>query len=119
MNTSHQPKRGEIWLVDFEPRIGSEPDKERPAVVVSSDVLGRLPLKLVVPLTGWQCHFENTGWHVRIKPDSANRIDKESAIDIFMMRTVDLKRFKHKIGIVPMSLMQEIAATIASVVEYE
>ena len=31
------PKRGEIWLVNFDPTVGAEIKKVRPAVVISSD----------------------------------------------------------------------------------
>jgi len=48
------PKRGEIWLVDFDPSIGAEIRKVRPAVVVSLDTIGRLPLRMVVPITDWK-----------------------------------------------------------------
>ncbi|MDD1438227.1 type II toxin-antitoxin system PemK/MazF family toxin [Dolichospermum sp. ST_sed10] len=47
------PKRGEIWLVNFDPTVGAEIRKIRPAVVISSDAAGRLPIKLVAPITGW------------------------------------------------------------------
>jgi hypothetical protein len=40
------PQRGEIWLVNFDPTVGTEIQKTRPAVVVSSDAVGRLPIKL-------------------------------------------------------------------------
>jgi mRNA interferase MazF len=30
-------KRGEVWWVDFEPAMGSEVKKTRPAVIVSND----------------------------------------------------------------------------------
>jgi hypothetical protein len=39
------PQRGEIWLVNFDPTMGAEIQKTRPAVVVSSDAVGRLPMK--------------------------------------------------------------------------
>ena len=32
------PKRGEIWLVDFNPARGSEQSGQRPAVVIQNDV---------------------------------------------------------------------------------
>jgi hypothetical protein len=33
------PRRGEIWLVNFDPTIGTEIRKTRPAVVVSSNLV--------------------------------------------------------------------------------
>ncbi|MGH8603716.1 MAG: type II toxin-antitoxin system PemK/MazF family toxin, partial [Gammaproteobacteria bacterium] len=37
--------RGEVWLVSLDPTIGQELKKTRPAVVISSNSIGRLPLK--------------------------------------------------------------------------
>ena len=64
------PKRGEIWLVNLDPTVGAEiqkrlapvgfPDAKsetrqtRPAIIISSDYIGKLPLKLVVPITDWK-----------------------------------------------------------------
>jgi len=31
-------KRGEVWWVNFDPSIGQEVKKKRPAVIVSNDV---------------------------------------------------------------------------------
>lgn len=62
------PQRGEIWLVNFDPTVGAEIQKTRPAVVVSSDAVGRLPIKLVAPRTDWKEYFAPNIWHVRIDP---------------------------------------------------
>ena len=51
------PRRGEIWLVNFDPSVGSEIRKIRPALVLSLDAIGRLPLKLVVPITDWNTRY--------------------------------------------------------------
>ena len=48
------PKRGEIWRVNLDPTIGAEIKKIRPVIVISSDAVGKLPLKLVVPITEWK-----------------------------------------------------------------
>jgi len=79
--TPRSPKRGEIWRVDFNPTKGAEIQKQRPAVVISSDALGKLPLKIVAPLTGWKDTFENNLWHVKLLPTPANGLTKPSAAD--------------------------------------
>lgn len=46
------PRRGEVWWVDFDPSVGGEIRKVRPAVVVSNNVANRLLNHVqVAPLT--------------------------------------------------------------------
>lgn len=111
------PSRGEIWLVSFDPTIGSEIKKTRPAVVVSSDAVGRLPIKLVAPVTDWKPFFAANLWHVRIDPTTANGLTKPSAVDTLQLRGMDRQRFVRKLGEVSPETMEEIVLAIAAIVE--
>ncbi len=78
---SSVPLRGEIWIVNFDPTVGREIKKTRPAVVVSSNMAGKLPIKLIAPITDWKQYFSQNFWHVQINPDSTNGLSKVSAVD--------------------------------------
>ncbi len=87
--------------------------------MVSSDAVGKLPLKLIAPVTDWKEAFASNIWHVKIVPDTTNGLTKDSAVDVLQLRGVDIQRFIHKLGHVSSTVMEEIAAAIAAVVEYE
>jgi len=113
------PRRGEIWLVDFEPTVGAEIRKERPAIVVSSDDIGKLPIKLVAPITSWKPDYFSNMWLVKIIPNDINGLEKISAVDTLQLRGVDKNRFIHKIGRLSPNVMEEIVMAIAIVIEYQ
>lgn len=46
------PKRGEVWWIAFDPSVGSEIQKTRPAVIISNDKSNRyLDRFQVIPIT--------------------------------------------------------------------
>ena len=50
--TETTPKRGEIWWVNFDPSVGGEIRKKRPAVIVSNDLANAALNRVqVIPLT--------------------------------------------------------------------
>lgn len=110
------PQRGQVWRVEFDPSRGAEIRKIRPAVVMSIREVGRLPLRVIVPLTGWQPTFTNAPWLVRIEPDTSTGLDKTSAADAFQIHSFAFERFVEQIGELTPEQMQEIAGVIAKVV---
>ncbi len=113
------PKRSEIWLVNLDPTVGAEIQKTRPAVVISSDFIGKLPLKLVVPITDWKDSFASDLWHVRLDPTNQNGLSKPSAIDALQTRSLDTRRFVRKLGLLTASDLQEVTRAIAAIIEYQ
>ena len=70
-------KQGEIWLIDLEPTVGAEMKKIRPAVIINDDALGRLPLKIIVPITDWKEHYSVASWMIPITPSAQNGLIKK------------------------------------------
>lgn len=111
------PQRGDIWYIDLDPTKGREMNKQRPAVVLSSDAIGVLPLKIVVPLTGWDSKYEGKVWLVEIAASQRNGLTKISAADALQVRSVDKQRFTRKIGVLEGDLLEQVAAALAIIVE--
>ena len=109
--------RGDIWQVNLDPTLGAEIRKTRPVIVISSDLIGILPIKLVAPLTEWKDFLDDNIWHVRISPDPENGLTKPSAVDVLQLRGLDTQRFLRKIGNVSPDIMQSIVAAINAVIE--
>ena len=105
-------------MVSLDPTIGAEIRKTRPVVVVSSNAVGVLPIKLVAPLTEWKIYFERKIWLVKVIPDSENGLAKPSAVDALQLRGVDEQRFVKKLGAVSLPVMNSIVAAVAAVIEY-
>lgn len=96
--SSEPPRKGDIWMVDFNPTQGSEIDKCRPAVVISADDVGRLPLRIVVPVTDWKPRYNDSPWFTHLSATALTGLSKESGADGFQVKSVSLQRFKEKLG---------------------
>ena len=111
-------KRDEIWTVCLDPTVGTEIKKTRPVVVINSDAVGILPIRLVAPLTEWKDYLAHNVWHVQVIPDPRNGLTKPSAVDTLQLRGVDNQRFVNKLGHASAEIMRDITAAVAAVIEY-
>ena len=100
--------RGEVWSVHLGPTVGAEITKTRPCVIVSRDSIGRLPLKIIVPLTHWHEEFERAAWLISVDPTNTNGLSRKSAADTFQVRSIAEMRLTEKIGEVSDGTMEEI-----------
>jgi mRNA interferase MazF len=106
-------RQGEIWLVKFYPQVGSEISKLRPAVIISHDTIGRLPLKTIVPITDWKANYNHYPWMIQIKEDAQNGLGKTSAIDCFQVKNFSNDRLVEKLGFIDTVLLKYIHETVA------
>jgi mRNA interferase MazF len=113
MATAPPPRRGEVWQVRFDPSLGAEIRKVRPAVVVSLDGIGRLPLRIVVPITDWKPLFAHLSWFVPLPASDENGLSKDFGADAFQVKSVSESRFVRKLGEVTEAQLDEISAAIA------
>ncbi|MDR1921398.1 MAG: type II toxin-antitoxin system PemK/MazF family toxin [Candidatus Adiutrix sp.] len=95
-------KRGSIWWVEFDPVIGSEIKKTRPAVIVSNDVANCfLSRVIVIPLTGNTSKVYTGEAVVKIGATYSKAVADQ-------IRAVDKLRLKSRIGTLSVPDMEMI-----------
>jgi mRNA interferase MazF len=114
--TSHQNqrlapahlKRGEIYLVSFDPTIGHEIKKTRPALVIQNDVGNKYsPVTIVAAITSKISQISYPV-EVVIEPDGTNGLTLRSAIRLDQLRTVDRQRLVKRLGQIDRSRMSKV-----------
>ena len=114
-----RPRRGEVWRVELEPTRGSEQDKTRPVVVMSSDDIGRPTVFICVPITGFQTAHALLDWYVLVAPNSINGLIKLSSADASQVRALDAERFGVKLGKLTREEVASVAEAVAFCVGYK
>ena len=112
-------KQGEIWLINLDPTTGAEIKKTRPAVIVSDDSLGKLPLRIIVPVTDWKEHYSIAPWMIKLILNKQNGLSKTSAVDSFQVRSVSKERFVKKVGSVSETSFKEIKFGLSKVLSID
>ena len=113
-----KPKYAEIWLVDFEPQIGSEILKTRPAIVISIDAMSSFPIRLVVPIRDYKDHHDGMFCFIPIEPDRLNGLNKKSTIDCSQVKSFDIKRFKKRLGKISKEQLDELVLVLIRLIGY-
>src|SRR5450631_3668822 len=85
------PRRGEIYLVSFDPTVGHEIQKTRPAVVIQNDVSNQYsPITIVAAISS---QFSDPPFprEVILDPTESGLV-KPSAVILNQIRSVDRQR---------------------------
>lgn len=104
-------KKGQIIEVDFDPQVGAEIMKTRPAVIISNDFLNtKLPTITVVPLRS------NLDLALEFMPiiniSLKNGLSKDSFADVCQLKSIDKKRIKKVIGVLSKNDLAEVISSL-------
>ena len=100
-------RRGVLYLADLNPRLGTEPGKVRPVLVVQTDLLNGVghPSTWVLPCTT-RLAGDNMLRVGLPKGMAGNAADCEIMID--QSRAVDNARLKRRLGRLPRTVLAEV-----------
>ena len=102
------PKRGEIWLVQFDPKVGSEQGGTRPGVILQNDIGNKYgSTSIVAALTST---LRQMPTHVYF--DENDGVKNPSMLLLEQIHTIDKKRLVKKIGCIKKDKFNEIYEAI-------
>lgn len=102
--------RGEIYFIDFEPSVGAEINKKRPALIISCNEANRhLKTLMVIPFSSKIKNIYPFEVFVR-KEDSGLKVD--SKLKIPQMRAVDKSRLNKYIGALKEDILEKVESAI-------
>ncbi|HBK69848.1 MAG TPA: PemK family transcriptional regulator [Firmicutes bacterium] len=98
-------KRGEIYMVDFNPARGSEQAGLRPGLVIQNDIGNRFsPTTIIASITTADRTYPFTV-HLKAKEGGLSR---DSIVNLSQILTVDKERLKNKLGSLSAKRMKEV-----------
>ena len=99
-------KRGDVWWVNFEPSIGGEIRKKRPAVIVSNDAANKFLNRVQgVPLTSKTDRLYPSEAYVRVSGKKGKAMADQLA-------TVSKERLFKRIGVLSVADMRNVGEVI-------
>jgi len=116
---AERSKKGEIWYVRFDPTIGSEYEKTRPAVVINESFVGRAEMRIVVPITSWKPEHQRWPWMISLRSNRASGLSSDSSADSSQVKSVSIARFERRIGKAKDSQLLRILAAVILSIGYE
>lgn len=107
MPTEREFKRGEVYIADPGPTVGSEQAGRRPFLLISIDRMNRSPagLAISVPLTTTD---RQNKLHVRLEPPEGG-LDRISYAMPEMVRSLSTLRLQRRLGRAPSDAVEAVA----------
>jgi mRNA interferase MazF len=110
--------RGEIWLLDWNPRRGSEQGGFRPGIIVQSDLGNHAEgarTTILVPLTTQGRPY---AFYIPIPKGRENGLPADSWANATQVFTVDKSRLARRLGKASSAQMKALAYALAAVLDF-
>ncbi len=107
--------RGEVWRLSLDNAAHKGAAEQRLVLILSSDALAVLPLRLVVPLVAWREAFGATPWLVRVPPVLNSGLVEVMAADALQVRSVSTARLSTRLGSLPERVTALVAQAVAEI----
>jgi len=105
-------KRGDIFLVNFDPTIGSEIKKTRPAIVLQNDIANKYSsVTIVAAITSQDVSQKLYPTEVFLQSGNGG-VANDSVVLLNQIRTIDKARLAKKLGKVQIKTMSEITKAL-------
>jgi mRNA interferase MazF len=102
------PRRGEVWLVEFDPARGHEIQKTRPAVIIQNDVGNRYSSVTIVAAVTSKLSPTPYPVEVTVAPGKGNGLALPSAVNLGQIRSVDRERLVKRLGALDAATMRKV-----------
>ena len=99
--------RGDVFLVDLSPVIGSEQGGKRPVLIIQNDVGNHFSTTVIVAAITAKNTKANIPTHIEIKKDQFG-FERDSVVLLEQLRTIDKARILEKITQVDADFMKTI-----------
>ena len=112
-----EPRRAELWWVDWSPGRGSEQTGLRPALVVQTDAASGNPHYPNVVVVTVSTRGRPVPFHVVLPPDPATGLERTSFAKCEQTMTISKDRLVRRIGQVPPETIEKVAAALRLVLD--
>jgi mRNA interferase MazF len=105
------PRRGEVYLVSFDPTVGAEIQRTRPALILQNDIANRhSPITIVAAITS---QFEEPLYptEVLITPPEGG-LTTASVVLLNQIRSIDRRRLVRRLGRVSAGTLEQVNRAI-------
>jgi mRNA interferase MazF len=102
------PRRGDIYLVEFDPARGHEIQKTRPALIIQNDIGNRHSQVTIVAAITSKVSPVPFPVEVIIEPAKRNGLAVISAIHLGQIRSVDRERLMKRLGAADLATMRKV-----------